>query len=160
VAGGVRSDGVEVVYLAYSSAGQLCIENYQSYNFLKTYCVEGGRTIHDLVFHNARLFLSLPATTYILTEDLELIHRVDEPMIDLVREAAVFKSHSYDYIRRERLTRQPLWCSREDLSISVAQSGSHLTVFRDDIELFQVAHDAARSQLLRGWFQLRSELEF
>lgn len=70
VAGGVRSDGVEVVYLAYTSAGQLCIENYQSYNFLKTYCVEGAKNIHEMTFHNTRLFLSLPTNTYILTEDL------------------------------------------------------------------------------------------
>lgn len=81
---------------------------------------------------------------------------MEEPLIDLVRDSAVFKSHSYDYVRGERAGRQPLWCSRDELSISVAQSGSHLTIFRDDIELFQVAHDAARSQLLRGWFNLRS----
>lgn len=133
LAGGVKSDGAEVVYLAYSTNGQLCIENYQSFNFIKTYCVEAGKDINELIFHNYRLFLSVEGATYILTEDLELIQTVNESLVEIVKDAVIFRSHSYDFVRRERLTRQPIWSSKEDITISVAQSGSHLTIFRDDI---------------------------
>lgn len=39
VTGGVSNDGSEVVFLAYSSGGQLCLENYLSHSFQQTYCL-------------------------------------------------------------------------------------------------------------------------
>jgi hypothetical protein len=132
LASGVKADGSEVVFLAYGLGSQLCVENYQSHNFINTYCVEADRQIHELVFERSHLFLCVGGNTYILNEDLELIHKVGESLLDLVQGAAVFRSHSYDYINRQRLDKQPVWSLREEPRISIGQSETHLTIFKND----------------------------
>jgi hypothetical protein len=95
-----------------------------------------------------------------LTENLELIHTVEETLIELVRGVAVFATHSYDLVARERAIRRPVSSSRNEAKISLIESSNAIVFYRDEMEAFQIVHNTSRSQVLRAWFNHKSELDY
>ena len=104
--------------------------------------------------------LSLAGRTSIFTKDLETAYTVEETLVEFIRGTAVFRSHSYDCLKRERTQRRPVVSSREEAVISLDESADKISFFREEIFLGGIVHNKSRSQVLRAWLNLRSELDF
>lgn len=72
----------------------------------------------------------------------------------------MFRSHSYDCLKREKSLRRPVVSSRDEAVITLEESADRITFFREDILLGNIAHNKSRSQVLRAWLNLRSELDY
>ena len=80
--------------------------------------------------------------------------------MEFIRGIAVFRSHSYDCLKREKAQRQPVVSSREEAVITLEESSDSITFFREEILLGSIPHNKSRSQVLRAWLNLRSELDY
>ena len=96
--------------------------------------------------------------TTVFSHGLEELYTSSEGLLELVGSVAVFDHHSYDLSTSQRLSKRPIPCSRPAFTIFVSEKDDKVAFLRDDITLVEIP--AGESQVLRAWFNCKSELEY
>lgn len=160
VAAGLRSDGREILFLAYQLDSALCVESYEQDSFINKYCREEfDGVVADLEVVAGHLIVALTAHTLFLTENLKLQTEFSEKLVEIVGNTAILSGRNYDFVAKTTIQRRPIKSSRPEARVELFEDESHIRIFRDDIELFSISR-SSKARVLRAWFNWKSEMDY